>query len=145
MNKYFIFILTALLVFAGSDALARDTRHHFSIADVMEKPENISRLEGVSFYFGDQGHPSVSKNHGEFRTNKKTNAFNKSDLEACEWAMMSALLQLHLRAQDLGANAVINIQSNYKDQVESSETDYTCGAGAIMAGVALIGTIVVVE
>ena len=85
MNKYFILILAALLFFAGTDALARDTRSYFSIADVMEKPENISQLESVSFYFGDQSHPSVEKNHGEFRTNKKTNAFNKSDLQACQW------------------------------------------------------------
>jgi len=59
--------------------------------------------------------------------------------------MMSALLQLHQRAQSMGANAVINIKSNYKNREVSSETDYTCGAGATIAGVALIGTIVELE
>jgi hypothetical protein len=142
MNKCLILIFAALFLFAGPNVLARDTRHQYSIADVMKKPENTSQLEGVSFYFGDQGHPSIKNNHGEFRTNKKTNAFNKSDLNACQWVMMSALLQLHKRAQSLGANAVINIKSNYKNQVVSSETDFTCGAGATVAGVALIGTIV---
>jgi uncharacterized protein YbjQ (UPF0145 family) len=59
--------------------------------------------------------------------------------------MMSALLQLYQRAQSLGVNAVINIKSNYKDNVVSNETEYVCGAGALVAGVALIGTFVEVE
>ena len=63
-------------------------------------------------------------------------------IAACQVAMMSALLQLHKRAQSLGANAVVNINSNYKNNVVSSETEYVCGAGALMAGVALIGTFV---
>jgi len=129
MNKYSILILATLFLLVGSNALARNTLHQYSITDVMQEPENISKLEGVSFYFGDEGHPSVKKNHGEFRTNKKTNAFNKSDLEACQWVMMSALLQLRTRAQ----NEV------------SSETEYTCGAGTTVAGVALIGTVVELE
>lgn len=145
MNRYITLILAALFLFAGSNALARNTLHQYSITDVMQKSENMSKLEGVSFYFGDEGHPPIKINHGTFNTNKKTNAFNKSDLEACQWVMMSALLQLRTRAQSLGANAVINIKSNYKNNEVSSETEYTCGAGATMAGVALIGTIVELE
>ncbi len=145
MNKNIFLILVVSVIMLAPDALARDTRHRFSIADVMENAENASQLEGVSFYFGEQSHPAIKKNHGGFRTNKKTNAFNKSDLQACERAMMSALLQLYQRAQSLGVNAVINIKSNYKDNVVSSETEYVCGAGALVAGVALIGTFVEVE
>jgi hypothetical protein len=139
-----LFIAIAFL-FAGSDALARDTVHEYSITDVMEKPENASRLKGVSFYFGEQSHPRIKENHGEFSTNKKTNAFGKSDLKACRWVMMSALLQLHQRAQSMGANAVVDIKSNYKNREVSSETNYTCGAGNTIAGVALIGTVVLLE
>ena len=145
MKKYSILIVATLFLLVGSNALARNTLHQYSITDVMQKPENIRKLEGVSFYFGNGGHPSVKKNHGEFRTNKKTNAFNKSDLEACQWVMMSALLQLRTRAQSLGANAVINIKSNYKNNEVSSETEYTCGAGTTVAGVAFIGTVVELE
>jgi hypothetical protein len=138
-------ILAVAFLFAGSDALARDTLHQYSIADVMGKPENANRLEGVSFYFEGQNHPPITNNHGEYHTNKKTNAFGKSDLKACQWVMMSALLQLHKRAQSLGANAVVNIKSNYKNREVSSDADFTCGAGATVAGVALIGTVVVLE
>lgn len=145
MNKNIILIFVVSAFMSAPDALARNTIHHFSIADVLENAENASRLEGVSFYFGEQSHPPIKKNHGEDRTNKKTNAFNKSDLRACKIAMMSALLQLQQRAQSLGVNAVINIKSNYKNNVVSSETEYVCGAGALMAGVALIGTFVEIE
>ena len=139
--------LTLLFVSLGwsLDASARDTRHQFPISDVLNNAEWASQLEGVSFYFGEQSHPTVVKSFGEDRTNKKTNAFNKTDEEACRWVMLSALKQLKARADQLGANAVINIISNYKNNQKSSETEYTCGAGGLMAGVALIGEFVVVE
>ena len=132
--KTLIFLCAAAFaVFSSVEGHARDTRHEFAIAGVMENEGFANRLEGVSFYFG------------EFRTNKKTNAFGKSDLEACQWVMLSALVQLHVRARSLGADAVINIRSNYKNREFTSETHYICGAGGLMAGVALIGDIVDLE
>jgi uncharacterized protein YbjQ (UPF0145 family) len=142
MIRTILAVLSISLVLLASDASARDTVQQFPVADVLNNPEYARQLEGVSFYFGNQPHPEIIKNLGEDRTNKKTNAFNKSDKEACEWVMLSALLQLKERAQSLGANAVVNIRSNYKNNETSSDTEYTCGAGAIMAGVALIGTFV---
>ena len=138
-----IFILS--LVASVPDASARDDRLRFSVADLLAIPENASLLEGVTFYFGEQSHPEFSRSHGEFHTNKKTNAFNKSDLQACQRAMMSALIQFHRKAKSLGANAVINIESNYKGERVSSDTEFVCGAGGIMAGVALVGTFVDID
>ena len=37
---------------------------------------------------------------------------------------------------------MINIKSNYKGDDFSSETEYECGAGAVMGGVAFVGEIV---
>lgn len=145
MSRNIILILAISLVFVASEASARNTIHQLPVAEVLGNPEYAGRLEGVSFYFGEQAHPGIVENFGEFRTNKKTNAFNKSDEEACRWVMLSALLQLHQRAQELGANAVVNIRSNYDNNEVSSETEYTCGAGAFVAGVALIGTFVTLE
>jgi hypothetical protein len=145
MRKIIIMILVLAFIVSVPEASARDDRLRFSVADVLAIPENASRLEGVTFYFGEQSHPEITRNHGEFRTNKKTNAFNKSDLQACQRAMMSAMLQLHKKAMSLGANAVVNILSNYKNDQVSSDTEFVCGAGGIMAGVALIGTFVEIE
>lgn len=79
---------------------------------------------------------------GTVKTNKKTNFFNKSDKEGCEWVFISAILALQNAAHERGANAVINIKSNYRDQEFVSETEYECGAGAVMGGVAFIGELV---
>ena len=66
----------------------------------------------------------------------------KSDKEACEWVMLSALKALQQRAITENMDAVVNIESNYKHRHFASETEFECGAGALMAGVALKGTLV---
>ena len=138
-----IFAVAAVLI--GADALARDSLQQHPVADVLDASDFASQIAGVSFYFGDTAHPGVTKELGEYRTNKKTNAFNKSDKEACDWAFRSAIQSLHQRAVSLGANAVINIRSNYKGNVTRSDTVYACGAGKFVAGVALIGDFVKIE
>ena len=145
MTRQFLIIAATVLLLLSGDASARNSIHTYSIEEFMNNSEYASRLQGVSFYFGNQPHPAPLTKFGEFRTNKKTNAFNKSDKEACEWVMLSAMLALHTKAQALGANAVVNIKSNYKNNVVISDTEYTCGAGGLMAGVALIGDFVSVE
>jgi uncharacterized protein YbjQ (UPF0145 family) len=84
----------------------------------------------------------VAKTIGEWTSNKKTNAFNKSDQEACDIAFISAAVSLQDRAKREGGNAVINIHSVYKNDKFESGSEYLCGAGATMAGVALRGTVV---
>lgn len=134
------FIVFVILIGLTATATARDTRHHFSIQDVLEK--HAHELEGVAFYFGEQSHPHPLRKMGEYQSNKKTNAVNKTDQEACEWAFMSALLSLKNRARAEGGNAVVGIWSNYKRNRFVSDTEFECGAGAIMAGVTLKGTVV---
>jgi uncharacterized protein YbjQ (UPF0145 family) len=87
----------------------------------------------------------VKKTIGEFATNKKTNAFGKSDEAACQHVFLSAVLELQERARKEGGNAVINIKSNYKNDLRASATEFTCGAGAVLAGVALVGDVVTLK
>jgi uncharacterized protein YbjQ (UPF0145 family) len=145
MHRKTAYLAAMMALFLSSSALARNTLHQFPAADVLDDSAFASQISGVTFYFGNSPHPAVVQEFGEYRTNKKTNAFNKSDEEACQWVFKSAILALHNRAVSLGANAVINIRSNYKNNVTVSDTDYTCGAGGLMAGVALIGDFVKVE
>ncbi len=92
----------------------------------------------MRFYLA--GQPvSVQQRLGEDVTNKKTNAANKSDAEACRWVALSALRAAG-RCQSRGANAVVDIVSYYKKNEFKSSTNYECYAGAILAGVALKGT-----
>ena len=55
---------------------------------------------------------------------------------------ISAAVSLQDRAKREGGNAVINIHSVYKNDKFESPTEYLCGAGSTMAGVALRGTVV---
>ena len=90
----------------------------------------------------DQSHGKIAKKFGHFSSNKKTSAFGKSDQQACEWPFLSAMISLQKRAQNEGGNTVIDIRINYKNIEFKSDTEFECGAGAIMAGVALTGTVV---
>jgi hypothetical protein len=110
------------------------------IADVFTKYR--SNLAGVSFYFDDQPHPKVEQALGDYVSNKKTNAFNKSDAEACQWVALSALLSFRQRAMTEGGNAVINIHSYYKKNDLSDPARYECHAGFVVGGVAFKGTVV---
>lgn len=132
-----------LLVAVALPAQARDDRLMMPIDAAMHNPEAQGKLDGgIRYYFGDQKTPKVLKRLGTDSSNKKTNAFGKSDEKACQWAFLSAMLSLEQRARELGANAVIHIVSNYKKVEMSSETQYECHAGALMAGVALKGDFV---
>lgn len=134
-------LLSALLI-AGS-AAARDDQNMFPLEDALNLPAAKSKLApDIRLYFGNQKHPKVAKELGEWKTNKKTNGFNKTDKEACEWVFLSAVLELQERAQKEGGNAVVGIKSNYKSIERSSETEYMCGSGALMSGVALKGKVV---
>ncbi len=141
-----VVVVCLLACLAGATAVpARESFRTYPVKEALEKGESEQRLLDVPLYFGDQKHPKVIQNYGVFATNKKTNAFGKSDRVACDWVFLSAVLQMQQRALREGGNAIINIKSNYKNIEFVSDDEYRCGAGNIMAGVALIGTVVKIE
>lgn len=142
MKKIIILGLSTLTLFS-SLAFARDDIGSYSIAEVLGSETAKAKLgSDIAFYFGEQVYPEPKQKWGEIRTNKKTNAFNKSDREACEWVFLSALIALKNSAVGQGGNAVVNIKSNYRNKLTSSEETFQCGAGALIAGVALTGEVV---
>jgi uncharacterized protein YbjQ (UPF0145 family) len=135
-------VIASVAALNATSAAARDTRYELKITDALADPRYAEAVpSGVKFYFADQPAPA-GQNLGEFVTNRKTNSFGKQDEEACTWAMLSALKELGERAQAEGGNAVINIVSYYKKKPFASTTLYECHAGAVIAGVALKGTVV---
>ena len=146
MKKIVMMSIALLLTMTSVQAFARNDISEFSIKDALFLEEAKAKLgDDVRFYFGNQAHGKVLKSWGVVSTNKKTNAFLKSDEEACTRAFLSAMITLRQRAIKEGGNAVIKIKSNYKSQETSSETMFKCGAGDVIAGVALIGTVVKLE
>jgi hypothetical protein len=136
-------ILVFALLLSASTGDARNTIHQLSIEEALaEGAAKEVLIDGVALYFGDQATPSVESNHGQFTANRKTNAFNKSDEEACKWVFLSAVKSLQERARREGGNAVINIYSYYYKNKFVSDTQFECGAGAMVAGVTMIGDVV---
>jgi hypothetical protein len=142
MNKLRIFGCALFGALVVSTADARDERLKMPIAAAMESDDAKEKLgTEVRFFFGSQATPKPQQTLGTFTSNKKTNFANKSDEEGCKIAFLSAMIALKERALREGGNAVINIHSVYKNQTFKSETEYECGAGKIMGGVALRGTV----
>lgn len=133
----------AALLATSPVADARDTLHAFPIEAALAKAQASGQLApGIKLFFGKQSHPKPTTQLGPAHTNKKTNFFNKSDQEGCDWAFLSSMITLTQYAQRVGGNAIVNIRSNYKGVEFSSETEYQCGAGNVTGGTAFVGDVV---
>jgi len=144
MKKGVVAFVCVAAVAAATSSHARDDRLKFPVDAALTKSQSYKeKLDpSIKLYFGSQKTPAVAKKMGEWTSNKKTNAFNKSDQEACDVAFISAVASLQDRAKREGGNAVVNITSIYKNEPFTSPKEYMCGAGSVMSGVALRGTVV---
>src|SRR3989440_3930398 len=142
--KAIVGLVSLVALAVALPAGARDDRLKFPVQAALAKGQSYKeKLDPqIKLYFGKQPRVKATKTIGEWTSNKKTNAFNKSDQEACDIAFISAAVSLQDRAKREGGNAVINIHSVYKNDKFESPTEYLCGAGSTMAGVALRGTVV---
>ena len=143
MKKRLMLVTAMALFVTANPASARNDIGDYDVESALNVNNARERLGNeVAFYFGKSRHGRTIKRFGEVRVNKKTNAFMKSDEEACQWVFLSAMLALKKKAKSVGANAVVNIRSNYQNHETSSKSTFKCGAGNIIAGVALKGTMV---
>lgn len=141
--RKFLTLSISLLALSSVNTFARDDAQHHSIADAMASAPFQEKLDpSIRFFWGKQAYPKPVSIKGEFVSNKKTNGVGKSDTQACEWAMLSALLTFQDRVRQEGGNAVVDIVSYYKKATFSSETQFECHSGNIMSGVALKGRVV---
>jgi len=143
MKQLTYLVLISMLLFSYSAGHARNTLLKVSIEDALAwgKADGVLK-SSVRLYFGDQEHPEIERTLGTYTSNRKTNAVGKSDQKACKWAFLSAIVTLQDRAIEEGGNAVVNIRSNYDRNDFSSSTEFECGAGAVMAGVSMVGDVV---
>jgi uncharacterized protein YbjQ (UPF0145 family) len=139
-----IVAIVAMGCMTYASAKGRDDHIKLPIQGALEKGQSYKDTVGsdIKLFWGTQKTPAVDRKMGEFTSNKKTNAANKSDQDACDLAFISAVIGLQQRARKEGGNAVVNIRSVYKNEDSDSPTEFICGAGKIMAGVALRGTVV---
>ncbi|KAB0493862.1 excinuclease [Pseudomonas vancouverensis] len=111
---------------------------------VLSNALRAGRLDGsVKFYLAGNG-PSANLHmlRANVVSDWPTNASNKSDFDACEWAVQSTLIELQDEAKRVGANAVTNIVSYYDQHARKDLNTYECRAGVFVARVALRGDLV---
>ena len=140
-QKYLYLIpIVAITQFPGT-VDARDDASKQPIADAMAT-ETAQAFTGVKFYFGDQPYGEAKRKIGNFTSKKTTNAFGKSDYDACQWAFLSAVKSFYERALREGGNAVVNLKSITTGEPFSSATEFECRAGHVVAKVYLSGDVV---
>ena len=136
--KWFV----ALIALSSTAVFARDTKYRLEISDVLMMPEAAGRLDpSVKLYFGPQSAPE-GEEHGVVVANPKTNSLHQKDGEACRWLMLSGLVEMQKRAKAMGATAITGIESNYRKEPFSSETQFVCHAGPLITGVSLRGQMI---
>lgn len=132
-------LAASVLTVAGTAAVAADTIVHLPLKAAVDAAIASGKIDGsVKFHLAGAS-PRGTVIRADVVTNKKSNAFNKSDEDACQWTAQSAIIQLHEAALKAGANAVINIESYFRKKVYTHPQNYECHVGAVMSGVALRG------
>ncbi len=129
-----------LVIFASPTA-ARNDIIDFPV-EVTKQYKGRESLRDIPFYMKKQKHPAVAELMGEYTTNQRTNAFNKSDEHACSIVFQSAIIRLQKRAHQLGGDAIVDIVSITRHQNLESANQFRCAVGNIIANVALKGRVV---
>lgn len=124
-------------------AQARDEQMLFAIDEALASPLAQDRFDDtVQFYWGNRPYPQPLQSFGVFTSERKTFAPTKTDAAACEKAFVETLASLRDQAKEVGANAVVDIKSIYKNREFRSDTQFECRAGYFATGVSLEGRLV---
>lgn len=140
----FALMFASVMLSFTMTAQAKDEKMMMPIEAAFAQTGTRDNVDGsVKFFFGKQKPTGkILQKLGSDTTSQKSNAFGKENSVSCNTAFLSGMISFQKRAKELGANAVINIVSNYKHVEMSSETEYECHVGAIMSGAAFKGDFV---
>ena len=138
--------VVALSLAVPTVAVAKDQIQHYPFANAVAEATKSGKLDGtVKFYLhGNDPQGQVVVIKSDISVNRKTNAFGKADQPTCDWALQSALIALQDQAKAAGANAVVDIVSDYGDEYRDGEK-YECHVGFLMSGVIMKGTLAKVQ
>jgi uncharacterized protein YbjQ (UPF0145 family) len=135
--KVFALGLAALLLAAPAVSMAGDKVTHLSFEAGVAAARRAGDIDGsVKFYLAGNG-PRGNIVNDNVTINRKTNAFGKSDEETCNHVLATDLVYLQNEAKQAGANAVVDIVSNYNNNEYRDNQNFECHKGFLMSGVAL--------
>jgi hypothetical protein len=131
--------IVLLFITMTVSSYSRNTTLMLPIHSTLKK----GRAEGVidrriRLQFGNRG---LRRGQRKYTASRKTNAFNKTDRMACEWAFLSSVKSLQDRARKQGKRSVSGIVSYHKRRTRSSSSRFECHVGRIVSSVTLRGNI----
>lgn len=143
MKKMSITLAGVLVVlFAAWPASARNDKYLLPISVALQSKDALETPDGsVKFFFGKQETPEIATKLGTGSTHQRSSTRPAEDAKSCNVAFLKALVALQKNAKQLGANAVVNIASYYKNDTLLSATEFECHAG-VSAHVMLKGDFV---
>jgi uncharacterized protein YbjQ (UPF0145 family) len=134
---FMLLLLSSLLV---RPVYARNVKLILPIAAALEAKDIPDKPTGaVKFFFGVDAAPKNVTKLGSYIGRPRTGASGKSDERACNEALQWTLVVLEKRAQQAGANAVVNIASYYRKNEMPSATEFECHVGNVIVTVVLKG------
>jgi uncharacterized protein YbjQ (UPF0145 family) len=143
LSLWALAIVPALLMATPAEAQRQDAINVFQVGAVRDNPDLTSQTNGVRLYFAGERTPGIQRRiQNNVTTSQRARKSGRSAEWACERALMNSLIRLSTAAQNAGANAVINIRSNWDNRPYANGSEYECAIGRMMAGVALKGDIV---
>jgi uncharacterized protein YbjQ (UPF0145 family) len=138
MNAKFLGLTILLLAAVPGLSLASDKVVHLPFDSAVAAATQSGKLDGsVKFYLAGNQPRGAKIVNDNVTISRKTNAFGKKDQESCDWVLQGILISLQDDAKRAGANAVVDIVSNYNNVEYSDSHDYECHRGFLMSGVAL--------
>ncbi|WP_037028303.1 hypothetical protein [uncultured Pseudomonas sp.] len=123
-----------------------DEPTYLSFREGVKRATQAGLLDGsVKFYLAGEALPAATRTLRPVSSSRKTNGSNKSDVEACYWALQSALATLQNAAHQANVNAVVNIASVDRRQLYKDTEKFQCRAGTLISSVALRGDLAQVD
>jgi uncharacterized protein YbjQ (UPF0145 family) len=130
-------LLWLFIAVTSSTGHARDVVFHLKIAEALKLDAAKQLDPDIALYLGDQPVPAGATTGDAVSQQKER--ISEADELACASAMLKALLELQTKARSSGADAVIAIESRYKQASFASRTEYECHCGTSTAVVSLFG------
>ena len=145
MHKVPLALAAAALAAAtfAAPVQAKDDRMLLDIATALGTPAGRDRFDDtVLFLWADQAYAPPVQTFDITTVEHRSFAPIRTDEETCYAAFIDALADLRDHAKQLGANAVVNIKSIYRNREFRSDTQFECRVGYVVNNVSLEGRVV---
>lgn len=138
---YLCAFLVGVIGLSASKTQADDTGYVLPYRDVLAMPQAQTRLDpAVRLFFGQQQFPQPTSWRHDYFVDRSGNAVFSSAESACRNVALDNLVTLQERARAVGANAVVNIVSDYSRTPHQDNDSYQCHVGSLTANVSFKGT-----